>query len=139
MGLFLEKHMINKKGFCLYLTIIILTILYVRYNWQYAADDSYITFRYADNLRSGFGLRFNTDEMFYGTTAAGYALLVCALSFLIDPFLQLLGYPLFLGAGHASIPIAGTVLSAISIGSIAIVFARIVQLRTSSTMATYSH
>ncbi|REG57761.1 hypothetical protein B0G80_0395 [Paraburkholderia sp. BL6669N2] len=116
----------------LYLMTAALTVLYVRHNWGYAVDDSYITFRYADNLRSGYGLRFNISEQFYGTTAAGYALLVCGLSFLVDPFLRFFGSPEFLGAGHASIPAAGTVLSAISVGGIATILVRLVQLRASN-------
>ncbi|MEQ5841384.1 hypothetical protein N0A02_18290 [Paraburkholderia acidicola] len=113
----------------LYALIGIFTILYIRHNWGYAVDDSYITFRYADNLRAGYGLRFNVAEQFYGTTAAGYALLVCALSFVVDPFLKLFGAAQFIGAGHTSIPVAGTVLSALSIGGICVTMVRLVQLR----------
>jgi len=118
----------------LYLSICVLVVLYIRHNWGYAVDDSFITFRYSDNLRSGYGLRFNIDERFYGTTAAGYALLVCAVSFLVDPFLRLFGAPEFLGAGHASIPIAGTILSGVSIGGIATILVRLVQIRAPNVL-----
>lgn len=46
------------------------------FNIGYAVDDSYITFRYAYNFVEGFGLTFNPDERHYGSTAAGFAILV---------------------------------------------------------------
>ncbi|MBU9368016.1 hypothetical protein KTE69_06450 [Burkholderia multivorans] len=126
------KNTKNIEFSILYLIVAVFVVLYVRHNWGYAVDDSYITFRYADNLRYGYGLRFNVDERFYGTTAAGYALLVYFVSFPVELALRFSGAPLFIGAGHASIPIAGTVLSALSIGGVAALLVRVVQLRAAN-------
>jgi hypothetical protein len=43
-------------------------------------DDAYITFRYAGNLLSGFGLVYNPGEAILGTTTPAYALLVAGAS-----------------------------------------------------------
>ncbi|HMB54394.1 MAG TPA: hypothetical protein VKU40_13830, partial [Thermoanaerobaculia bacterium] len=45
---------------------------------DYAVDDFFITYRYADNLADGDGLVFNPGERVFGTTAAGLALLLAA-------------------------------------------------------------
>jgi energy-converting hydrogenase Eha subunit A len=48
-------------------------ILFLRHNINYGLDDSFISYRYAQNLADGYGLVFNPGERFFGTTAAGYA------------------------------------------------------------------
>jgi hypothetical protein len=45
-----------------------------------AYDDAFITYRYAWHFAAGDGLVYNIGERFYGTTAAGYALLLGVLS-----------------------------------------------------------
>ncbi|WP_226382770.1 hypothetical protein [Burkholderia mayonis] len=82
-------------------------------------------------------MRFNIGERFYGTTAAGYALLVYLVSFLVEPVLRFFGMPLFIGVGHAGIPVSGTVLSALSIGGIAVFLVRIVQLRAANVVGWF--
>lgn len=49
-------------------------------HWAY--DDPYITFRYAENLRSGLGFVYNPGEQVLSTTTPLYALLLAGLSFL---------------------------------------------------------
>lgn len=53
-------------------------------------DDAYITYRYADNLRSGQGLLYNPGEWVLGTTAPLFALLLAFLGLLVSD-LALLG------------------------------------------------
>jgi hypothetical protein len=45
-----------------------------------AYDDAFITYRYAWHFAAGDGLVYNVGERFYGTTAAGYALVLGLLS-----------------------------------------------------------
>lgn len=49
-----------------------------------AVDDAFITYRYAHNLRQGFGLVFNPGEPVLGTTAPLWALLLAAAHFVVD-------------------------------------------------------
>lgn len=58
---------------------------------HFAIDDAYITYRYAENLRSGIGFVYNAGEPVLGTTAPMYAMLLALLSFLV-PNLELLGH-----------------------------------------------
>lgn len=46
---------------------------------DFAIDDFFITYRYAENLASGLGLVFNPGERVFGTTAPGLALVLAAL------------------------------------------------------------
>lgn len=48
--------------------------------WGFSYDDSWITYRYADNWAHGRGLVFNPGEAVLGTTAPGWALALGALS-----------------------------------------------------------
>ncbi len=62
---------------------VILCVLGTHYlvrNLGYSVDDSFITYRYAYHLKEGFGLVFNVGEAYYGTTAAGYAVLLAVMS-----------------------------------------------------------
>lgn len=62
---------------------VILCVLGTHYllrNLGYSVDDSFITYRYAYHLKEGFGLVFNVGEAYYGTTAAGYAVLLAVIS-----------------------------------------------------------
>lgn len=49
---------------------------------QGAFDDAYITYRYADNLRSGLGFVYNPGEWVLGTTTPLYTLLLATLGLL---------------------------------------------------------
>ena len=53
-----------------------LAFLYFKTARWSMVDDSYITFRYAQNLADGNGLVFNVGERFYGSTAMGFAVLL---------------------------------------------------------------
>ena len=53
-----------------------LAITYFERSKTYSVDDSFITYRYAYHLMEGKGLVFNLGENYYGTTAAGYAVLL---------------------------------------------------------------
>ncbi|MGH8104038.1 MAG: hypothetical protein ACREJQ_05920 [bacterium] len=48
--------------------------------WKFAADDAYITFRYARNLALGRGLVYNAGEHVLGTTSPFFAILLAAIS-----------------------------------------------------------
>jgi hypothetical protein len=48
--------------------------------WGFSYDDSWITYRYADNWAHGRGLAFNPGEAVLGTTAPGWALALGAAS-----------------------------------------------------------
>lgn len=67
-----------------YLIIAILIYFHICHNWLYGMDDSYITFRYAQNLRLGIGLVFNEGERYFGSTAMGMAIVLAALSLIVD-------------------------------------------------------
>lgn len=64
------------------LTILVLYLgfLHYSYNRDFGIDDSYITYRYSFNFADGDGLVFNVGEKHYGSTAAGYAVLLGVIS-----------------------------------------------------------
>ena len=72
----------NKKTILIILLIIFTTIL-VRgllvYYSNHTADDSFITFRYAENIASGKGFVYNEGERVLGTTTPLYTLLLALL------------------------------------------------------------
>ena len=72
----------NRKTIVIILLIIFTTIL-VRgllvYYSNYTADDSFITFRYAENIASGKGFVYNEGERVLGTTTPLYTLLLALL------------------------------------------------------------
>ncbi len=57
----------------------ILTRLLVAYYTNYTADDSFITFRYAENVAAGKGFVYNEGERVLGTSTPLYALLLALL------------------------------------------------------------
>ena len=58
-------------GYALFVAV--WALLFLRHNIDYGLDDSFISYRYAQNFADGYGLAFNPGERFFGTTAAGYA------------------------------------------------------------------
>ena len=46
---------------------------------NYAFDDAFITYRYAENLRDGLGLRYNPDEWVLGTTTPLFTVILAGL------------------------------------------------------------
>lgn len=84
--------------------LLLLVIAYVTHNYGYFIDDSYITFRYAENARLGYGLVFNVGQRFYGSTATGFAIVLLAIA----KFSNLIGL-------NWAIPRIATLLSALGI------------------------
>lgn len=82
-----------------FLVLIGLSILTIILFFKFSTEDSYITYRYAQNLVDGYGFVYNPGEEFLGTTAPFYGLLLA--------FFGLLGLP---------IPSVGGILSAFSLG-----------------------
>lgn len=104
-------------GACYYIAIGILALMYTSRNTGYAVDDSFITFRYAYNLKEGFGLTFNVGEYYYGTTAAGYAITLAILYGITDiiaTWFNLKNMFTF------DIPFIATLLSSVSISYVAV-------------------
>ena len=66
----------------IFLLLAVLVFFYIRYNDLYGLDDSYITYRYAQNLEFGIGLVFNERERYFGSTAMGMAILLAGLSWI---------------------------------------------------------
>jgi len=96
-----------------------LSLLWFRHNFNYGLDDSYITFRYAQNLAAGEGLCFNPGERHFGSTAMGLALILGVASFLID-FLTRgsIRFEGHLATCGTTIPFLAHALSALSLGMI---------------------
>lgn len=63
--------------FIIFITILVRGLLV--YYSNYAADDSFITFRYAENIASGKGFVYNEGEKVLGTTTPLYTLLLALL------------------------------------------------------------
>lgn len=102
-----------------YLTIAILVYFHIRYNWSYGMDDSYITYRYAQNLRLGVGLVFNEGERYFGSTAMGMAIVLAVFSWIVDSISVLWIGDLPWSPGD-QIPLIAHWISTISVGIIAI-------------------
>ncbi len=58
------------------------TVILFAFFSHWAYDDPFITFRYADNLRSGLGFVYNPGERVLSTTTPLYALLLAGSSYL---------------------------------------------------------
>ncbi|RUQ39415.1 MAG: hypothetical protein EKK69_09330 [Candidatus Competibacteraceae bacterium] len=67
-----------------YSLILLLIYFNMLHNSFYAIEDSYITYRYAQNLRLGIGLVFNDGERHFGSTAMGMAVILAAFSWLTE-------------------------------------------------------
>ena len=109
----------------IFLLLAVLVFFYIRYNDLYGLDDSYITYRYAQNLEFGIGLVFNERERYFGSTAMGMAILLAGLSWIVDGLSTLwLGQLPWLSGDQ--IPLIAHWISAVSIGAIVILAYRIV-------------
>jgi hypothetical protein len=72
----------NRKTILILFLIIFTTILVrvlLAYYSNYTADDSFITFRYAENIASGKGFVYNEGERVLGTTTPLYTVLLALL------------------------------------------------------------
>lgn len=61
-----------------------MTVWFLAHTSDFGIDDSYITYRYAQNIVLGNGPVFNVGERYLGTTAPGFALLLAALSAIVE-------------------------------------------------------
>lgn len=109
-----------------YFLVTVGVMLCFRKNFMYALDDSYITFRYAQNLSEGHGLCFNIDEKYFGSTAMGFAIILGAISHIIEGLTHggILVKDQIANSG-VLIPVLANLISAISIGAIAVVLFKI--------------
>ena len=87
--------MVHRNKPILLATLCLATGLILLWGWWRtpagAFDDAYITYRYADNLRQGLGLRYNPGEWVLGTTTPLFALLLAGLGLLV-PDMAWLGH-----------------------------------------------
>lgn len=89
----------RKKHIYVHLLILFtLSILTIVLFFKFSTEDSYITYRYANNLAEGKGFYYNPGEEYLGTTAPFYGLILA--------FLGSLGLP---------IPYTSGILSALSL------------------------
>jgi len=65
-----------------FLVLIGLSILTIILFYKFSTEDSYITYRYAQNLVDGHGFVYNPGEEFLGTTAPLYGLILAFFGFL---------------------------------------------------------
>jgi hypothetical protein len=68
---------------------------------EFAVDDAFITYRYADNLRRGLGLVYNPGQSVLGTTTPLFALLLAAGGLVVTN-LEVLGHWLGVAAWIAA-------------------------------------
>jgi arabinofuranosyltransferase len=105
-----------------YIILIIFTLIYIQKNSQSVADDSYITYRYAQNFIAGDGLVFNVDEHYYGSTAMGFALFLGIITFIAHGIQSLFNIQV-----NVNIPYIAVVVSGFSVLLIAVCWYKIVK------------
>src|SRR5258706_3941841 len=121
VGLAFRPSMSTRSGAALrrmggmfpFLVVAALTAFHLRHNEGYAVDDSFITFRYAQNALEGHGLVFNAGERYYGSTAMGYAALLAAIAEVLSMF-----------SFRVGVHQIATFLSALSMASVSAICAR---------------
>ena len=97
--------------------VVFLSLVYLRHNFWYYLDDSFITFRYAQNFAEGHGLRFNIGETHFGSTAMGMAILLGVLSWIADTiFYHAVIIKGLIVTEGGLIPLIASILCAASIG-----------------------
>lgn len=100
------KQLRGSKTFLLPVLYLLLAIfVWLVVMREFRLDDSFITYRYAQNFAQGVGLVYNAGDSVLSTTAPLYAMLLSALSFVIPDF-HLLGSLI----GVASIGLGGWVI-----------------------------
>lgn len=119
-----SRNLALRSTYWVICAVVLLFLLteYVKHNWGYAVDDSYITFRYAQNARLGYGFVFNVGERFYGSTATGYAVILAIIAKVGD----------LLGVSWG-IPDISTYLSALGIAATAAVVLQVAQNRVAQS------
>ena len=109
-----RRNNVDRYIYIIYLLVIgAFSLLYLYHNNGSFLEDSYMTYRYALNFRDGYGLVFNQGERYFGTTAAGYAVLLALTSWMVNVLNQFPGAKL-----PIEIPAIGTLYSAISLFTI---------------------
>lgn len=99
--------------------IVFISYFYYFRNSGYSVDDSFITYRYALHLREGYGLVFNLGENYYGTTAAGYAILLAILTYLLQAIGSLIKIT---SLETIDVPQVSVIFSTFSLASITFLF-----------------
>jgi hypothetical protein len=69
---------LQKRSGFIWIGLGVLTALFFATYIRFAADDAYITYRYARNLAAGLGFTYNPGEWVLGTTTPLYTLLLAA-------------------------------------------------------------
>ncbi len=104
------------------LVVSMLTGLFLYNTIDFALDDSYITYRYAQHLELGYGPVFNAGEPYLGTTAPGFAILLAVLHLAVRILHLSELLSMLLGTNQANIvtlldiPHLGRYVSAFSVG-----------------------
>lgn len=62
-----------------------LALIYISMNWVTVIDDTYIYFRYAQNIRNGYGYVFNIGQPVEGTTSIAWTILLVGFDYLNVP------------------------------------------------------
>jgi hypothetical protein len=123
----LERAKIAEIGYwAVHLGILsLMAASYFTLNRGYSVDDSFITYRYAFHLKEGLGLVFNVGERYYGTTAAGFAVLVGGVSWISDRVADALAH----GTAKPTVQECAVALSAIFLCIICVCLPLIVEAR----------
>lgn len=74
------------------LMTVITFIIWLSLMSEFRLDDSFITYRYAQNVAQGYGLVYNVGDQTLSTTAPLYALLLATLHFFVRDFHVLGGF-----------------------------------------------
>ncbi len=72
----------NKMGFVLALSAMVITLLLGMLWWSYTIDDSFINYRYAENMAMGNGLVFNVGERIEGYSSPFWVLFLALIAFI---------------------------------------------------------
>jgi hypothetical protein len=79
------KHFLNTNAVTLGLLALSILVWLIFMN-EFRLDDSFITYRYAQNFAQGKGLVYNVGDSVLSTTAPLYAILLAILSFIVRDF-----------------------------------------------------
>ncbi len=112
-------HRMRRKSYLAHLPAVVLiaalSLWFLQHTVGFGIDDSYITYRYAQNLLAGNGPVFNAGERYLGTTAPGFALLLAATRWLVTPIADMAPVLDWLDIAHLA-----RYLSALALGGIAL-------------------
>jgi 4-amino-4-deoxy-L-arabinose transferase-like glycosyltransferase len=118
--------MANKRNEIYYFFLIlgIASVLFALNRRDYAIDDAWITYRYAENLAEGKGFVYNSGERVLGTSTPLYTLILAAIRFLGGPIpftSQAIGFLSMIGA-LAALFLLGRILDSSKTGLLSAFF-----------------